>query len=85
MQMLSETEANEVKRLIRSGNRFNTGYWAIGFLTLATGSFLVANYIGVLLAIGITFLAMAISQEIKGQIYPIGVLALTQLHPTLNP
>ena len=48
-------------------------YWVIGPVALVAGAFLLAGFPGAIIAIGVTFVAMAAAQDIKMQLYPVGV------------
>ena len=48
----------------------------LGFVALMVGSYLMASYAGMLVVAGFILIAMAAAQEVKGQIYPIGLVAL---------
>ena len=73
---MSDVDIDELAGSLRAVGRGTLVMWCIGFLALLAGGFLLDGYPGAIIAIGVTFIALAAAQEIKMQIYPIGLLAL---------
>jgi hypothetical protein len=53
--------------------------WLIGFCSIVFGSFLLADVAGALIGFGAFCVAVALSQEIRAAIHPIGLAAIETL------
>jgi hypothetical protein len=57
-------------------------FWGIGFAALLAGGYLIAGVAGLLIAVGSCSVVAAATEEIKIQIYPIGLAALDHMRET---
>jgi hypothetical protein len=67
------------ERAFIESRRINWILWGLGFIATIAGGYLAAGYGGGVFGAGLAFLACAASNELKVQIYPIGIWALEQL------
>jgi hypothetical protein len=73
---MSKTDIEALKTAYGKVQRNTAIFWLIAFLALIAGGYLTANYGGALIALGLCFLAAAVTQEIKMMIHPIGLVAI---------
>jgi hypothetical protein len=69
----------ELEGQLISAQRANLAYWGLGFLALLAGGYWLANYPGMLLAVGFGLIALAAAQEIKSQLCPVFIWAMREL------
>ena len=59
--------------------------WLVALGSLAWGSYELWALPGVFVALGICSLAVAVSQEIRASVFPIGMVAIQELDRRLGP